>query len=313
MRTSPPLVHRPPVRPPRRLCRVGLPVVTAGLVGCGDPQPKGSTDGWATENQDLGAPLRSGPPTAALPDADALWFVLAQHLPGLDFDDPAVDLPLSLWALALQDQIADEGSCPYRDLTDRGERWSSDCRSQDGYQWQGGVEAAAWTDAGLRWSRTDFDLEITADTDERSFDHLRLRGAVVFVSPDSVDPSGAPEGFEHGTQANVEVELAGFWAQADPADPREPAWNGWAVTGRTEARAGGTRVESTVALGGLGQLDLGADAMTPETDCGAVPGGDARIEAADATAALRFDPDGACAPCADVVLDGEVRARACAN
>lgn len=292
--------------PTRAPCLLGL-----ALAACGGAPAAEKAGDWLTPAEDLGAPLLEGGPTAALPGDDRLWFVVAQHLPGLHFDDPAVDLPLSLWEVALQDQVADEGSCPYRDLTDRGERWSSGCRSQDGYQWEGGLESATWSAGGLRWSRTDFDLEITADVDDPTFDHLRIVGAVVFTSPDSADPEGAPQGYGHGTQANVRVELSGFWGQLDPADPREPAWDGWAVVGRTEEVDGISRVEADTALGGEGQLRLRADALHAETACGAVPGGAATLEAADGTAGLAFDPDGACAPCAAVTVDGAERGRSC--
>jgi hypothetical protein len=302
---------RPTPRSPRRP-RPPVVFALSLLLGCGAPAEKEADDGpWLTPTLDLGPAQLSGGPTGAAPGGDALWFALAQHLPGLRFDDPGVDLPLSLWELAQQDQIADIGSCPYRDLTAQGERWASSCRSQDGYQWEGGVETAAWSEGGLRWSRTDFDLEITADVDDPSFEHLRIVGAAVYASPDTTGDLPAPEGLHHATQANIRVELRGLWAQVDPQDPREPAWDGWASLGRTEQIDALTQVDALVALGGVGQLALRSDSLAAETDCGAVPRGEVALQDANLTLNLTLDPAGDCQPCAAVEAEGEDRGLSC--
>ena len=280
----------------------------AGLCACaGDEAAKPEAAGrWLIPAQDLGAPVADEAHDATFADGDAVYFAAAQVVPGLDLGAPAFELPDSLWALAQGDQIADIGSCPYKDSTATGERWSSDCRSRGGYEWRGGLESSEQVEGGVVIRRVDYDLHIEADVPDPSFTALHIEGAVVFAY--ATDEGALID----GGQANVRVALEGLWAQQRADDPREAGWADWAAFGRWERHDTGLELEDGGRVGGIGGFGVAATGLLLDTGCPGLPDGRLQIDGVEAVA-LQFDASGACTPCAAMTIDGAEAGQACAT
>jgi hypothetical protein len=251
------------------------------------------TDGWVVPSQDLGPP-RTGSPDADLTDRSALWFVAAHFLPGIDWDDPTVDVPLYVFdTIAMDPGVADSGSCPYEQLDGSQTTWRSDCRSTQGYEWVGSLVRDRWEADGLEYTRWDSDIQIVADVEGPEFERLSLQGAMVYVRGDG-------QSLDHAVQANVEVSLQGYWNRTSAGDPREAAWQSWSWTGRDEQRPDGThRVEGTAQLAGFGTVGLSSAELTVSDACGNSPTGVVELNGAQSVQMV-FHGETDCRQCADV-------------
>ncbi len=284
-------IPQPTRFPPALL--LSMTIATAGCSGKDTDSAAPSSDGWVVPKQDLGAP-RTGAPSAELTDPSALWFVSAHFLPGIDWDDPTVDVPLYVFeTIAMDPGVADSGSCPYEQLDGSQTTWRSDCRSTQGYEWVGSLVRDRWTSDGLEYTRWDSDIQIVADVDRPEFDRLSLRGAMVYVRGDG-------HTLDHAVQANIEVSLEGYWRRTSADDPREAAWQGWAWTGRDEQRPDGShRVEGTAQLAGFGTVGFRSAALSVSDACSTSPTGAVEVEGAQSVEMV-FHGETDCRQCADV-------------
>ena len=163
---------------------------------------------------------------------------------------------------------------------------SYDCRSSQGYEFSGDTTVDRWEGSGWNWERYDFDIEVIGDTEDVSFDRIRLRGAVVYV--DGQDDSTLDE----AVQVNVEATAEGWLSRADLDDPREPLWQPWAVTARYETTKDGlTRVDGNAVLGTLGGFGFTADGL--REGCPAVPDGTVRLSGTQDAALVPGTPTAA--------------------
>ncbi|HCH65964.1 MAG: hypothetical protein CL927_18485 [Deltaproteobacteria bacterium] len=285
---------------PRALA-AALGLATCGLTaGCSAKNSDSSSpsgDGWLASFQDLGPP-RTETPSADLSDPSPLWFVAAHFLPGIDWDDPSIDIPLFLFdSVAMDPGVANPGSCPYEQLDANQTTWRSDCRSTQGYEWQGSLVQTRWTEGELEYTRWDSDLAIVPDIDDPEFDRLSIEGAMVYVR-------GGDGELERATQANVEVSLEGFWERSSLSDPREQAWARWAWTGRDELRSDGLhRIDGTAYLEGVGSVSVTTSDLEESAACPASPTGSVAVEGQQ-TVTLRFHGATDCRSCADASADG---------
>jgi hypothetical protein len=112
-------------------------------------------------------------------------------------------------------------------------------------------------------------------------------------------------------QANVLVQLDGFWEQANVADPLEQAWQELALTSRSEEAPTGTfHIGGAGYLQGIGAFTYEAPELIQVPDCGLVPDGDLRVVGAQEHS-LAFAASSSCARCADWGVDGAFNGRAC--
>lgn len=271
-----------------------LLLLCAAMVACSGKDADSGAGGdsaWLMPRQDLGAD-RVASTDADLSDPSGLWFAAAHFLPGLDWDDPVVDVPLFVFeSIAMDGGVADSGSCPYEQLDGGQTTWRSDCRSTNGYEWTGRMVRTRWSEGGIDYTRWDSDLDIVGDTDDPEFTHLSIQGAMVYASGD--DSTLAT-----GIQGNVAVSLSGYWSRADADDPREQAWRDWAWTGRDELTTDGAHhIEGHGRLGGVGSLGFTTDRLTVSDACDASPTGTVEV---DGTEALSLEFRGAtdCRRCA---------------
>jgi len=265
-----------------------------------DADSADESDGWLVPLQDLGAPMAESPDLDVVAQSDALWFAGAHFLPGIDWDDPTIDIPLYLFeTVAMQDAVADSGSCPYQVLDGGQTTWRSDCRSTNGYEWTGRMVQTNWSDEDISYTRWDADLHIEGDTERAEFDHLAIHGSVVYARGDGGD-------LQTGVQSNMRVDVSGLWSRADADDPREAAWLDWAWTGRDELTRSGHRIEGVARLGGLGTLGLSSEALTVDADCTSSPTGNITVSGV-ASVELGFHGSTDCRQCADLTTaDGSV-------
>jgi hypothetical protein len=295
--------------PAARLAPALCALLAPALAGCGadgDGDDKGGATGWILPAEDLGGPWAQGA-SATFEDGAAMWRTAEHIVPGLRWTDPGVDIPLYLWDLLQTPAIGDEGSCPYAVAEGAGLLWRSDCLSEDGYQWAGTAQEQSWTDeaTGIAWQRWDWDLSVTADREDPSFRALTLRGAAVFGLGGERSP------VERAVQANVLVQLDGFWEQANVADPLEQAWQELALTSRSEEAPTGTfHIGGAGYLQGIGAFTYEAPELVQVPDCGLVPDGDLRVVGAQEHT-LAFAASSSCARCADWGVDGAFNGRAC--
>jgi hypothetical protein len=283
-----------------------LPMVLTCLVACGSKTPDGGAGvDWVVGNVDLG-PDRVGPPDAAFESGGELWETLEIGAPQFGTDDPAADLPLGMWELLQGEQISDMGSCPYRDVAGSRESYRSDCRSRDGYEWRGGLEINRYQEGEIRLARYDFDLEVVADIEDPSFDSLRITGSFVYASEEG-------EGFQRGLQANLEMQLVGFWSRQSAIDPREVAWSDLAWNGRYEEQTPEElQLEMAVRSGGSGSARIVAHPLIGRPDCSLAAGGRIEVEGVEQHV-LTIDPEGACGRCAEWETAGTDLGLACGS
>ena len=200
------------------------------LAACTDGEDTEAS--WLVEAVDLGAPVATG--TGYVFDTPQAAWTAAEHVvPDLRWTWPATNVPLFLWTeLLMGDNVSDPGTCPYLTADGSAETWRTDCRSQDGYDWDGTytldeTEQGSWTVFDY-----DFALDVASDVENRAFDRVALAGAMSYV-----DGDGAP--LVRSSQSNLVMEVGGYWSRGFE-DVLEQAWQHLAITGRWEGgRRGG--------------------------------------------------------------------------
>jgi len=271
-----------------------LPILLA--IACAGDKDSGTTTSgdWLMSDQELGAAATSSP-DADLSDPTPLWFVSQHFLPGIEWDDPTVDIPLYVFeTIAMDNGVADSGSCPYEQIDGTTTTWRSDCRSTQGYNWTGRMVRERWEEGAITYTRWDSDLEIEGDVDDPEFDRLSLQGSWVYASGDNTE-------LVTGIQANLALSLQGYWARADIDDPREVSWADWAWRGREELVTSGTRrLEGTGRLGGFGTGTFETRSLRVSDDCDRSPTGDVAVTGQQSVT-LRFHGETDCRQCADLV------------
>ncbi len=259
---------------------------------------------WVVDTVELGEPVASG--TGYVFDSPQAAWLAAEHVvPGLTWTWPASNVPLFLWNdVLLGENVSDEGTCPYVTATGGAETWKTDCRSQDGYDWDGYYtvdesEEDLWTRFAY-----DLDLEVSSDVEGRAFDRVLLRGPMVYVDGDD-DP------MVRSSQSNLVIEATGYWSRGFE-DELEAAWSHLAVSGRWE----GSKGEGGESVTLEAALDLGswegftASGVVMVDTCLLEPKGEVTLVGAQ-TATLTFQGEGACDGCAELTIDGERQANAC--
>ncbi len=292
----------------RTVVRLPAAWLLSALVGCSGKDAdsgRSASDDWLVPLQDLGEARTSGP-DADLTDASDLWFVGGHFLPGIDWDAPVVDIPLHVFeTIAMDQRVADRGSCPYEQLDGRMTTWRSDCRSTHGYEWVGKLIRTDWEDGGYEYTRWESNLTIDADIDSPEFDALSIQGDVVYVRGDD-------SALDYAVQGNITVGLTGYWEQARADDPREQAWTHWSWTGRDELYTDGRHhIEGVLHLNGFGTAAIRSDSLVVSDACGTSPTGEVVVEGAQ-TVALGFHGESDCRRCVDVEGDAGSMGEACA-
>ena len=281
------------------------------MLACkGEEATEKGDDGWLLAEEDLGADLATGTGFAPANGAD-LYSALEQTLPGLLYGTPMTEVPLSLWELAQNDNIADMGSCPYSQADGDTIIWKTgDCRSRGGYNWSGQlaeITHARDPDTGYQAYGWDLSLSVEGDVDNPSFDALTLQGGLRFTLGDE-------ETLARAAQVNAIAGVQGYWERISVADPRAIYWDSWAFSGRMQTMANGeTRVAGKVDLGAAGGFSLSAEALNLDADCPAEPDGRVTIETGSSTIVVEFDGATACDRCANYSVDGEFAGRACGS
>lgn len=288
------------------VCAPRITAIIGGLLICNlslgcsakDGDSAGASDDWLAATQDLGSP-RTGAPDADLSDTSMLWFLSSHFVPGIDWDDPTIDIPLFLFdTVAMDPGVANPGSCPYQQLDGNQTTWRSDCRSTQGYEWQGSLVQTRWSDGGFEYSRWDSDIVIVPGVEDPEFDRLSIQGSFVYVRGDDVV-------LERATQGNIEIALDGYWERASMNDPREAAWSRWAWTGREEQRPGGRhRIEGIAELAGVGTVSVTATDLVVSSECTQSPTGTV-VLAGNQSVSLGFHGETDCRRCADIEGAGD--------
>lgn len=287
----------PAMRRPRPLACLSL-ALAAACAGDDDTGGIGVV-AFAVPPADVGAPLTDGRAFDA-GASDALGLALAQTLPVFGGGELAWETPLEAWTLLLSDLVQDEGTCPYREYDGDRTVYVADCRSSDGYEWQGELGWREWSDAVGARQRLEADIEVVADVDEPRFDRLALAGAMERVTPD--------DGPAVHIDVNVRLEAAGYWERRAPSDPRVEAWASWVVSGSLEQDADGAWRIDLAAEVGDGGFHLSAPALLPDDGCPIEVRGDAALGEG---AVAAFEGSSSCDACARIDA-GDDAVEACA-
>ncbi len=241
---------------------------------------------WAVQPADLGAPVVDGNDFDPA-DGDALGAAFAELVPGLGEGFPTWEVPLAAWAMAMDDLVADDGSCPARALDGGASVFTGDCRSRDGFEWAGSVTV---TETGGQ-SRYDFDLEVVADVEDPAFERVALHGSILRVQGDEADH----------VDSNVEVAVEGYFeARSEPTDPRVVTWANWASSGSVEVEGTALRLGLAGRAGGSGDFELDGE-LQLDGGCPTEPTGEATM---GSVAVASFEGVAACDACATVVAEG---------
>jgi hypothetical protein len=202
------------------------------------------------------------------------------------------------------DNVGDEGTCPYLTSSGTAQTWRSDCRSQDGYDWDGiytvdEVAQGSWTEFDYT-----FGLIVASDVEGRAFDFIELNGRMFYVDGDD-------EPMVRSSQSNVTIEVGGYWSRGFE-DELEQAWSKLGINGRWENQIINnvdiTTIDATVDLGELGGFT--ATGTLTDDGCMSEPLGVLTLVGAQ-TAVLTFHGNDACDGCAELTVNGVDHANAC--
>lgn len=220
-------------------------------------------------------------------------------------NSPPTEMILSLWEFVQGENISDPGTCPYQTADGATTTWNTNCRSQDGYNWDGTVTRVSWEEAGQEWEHWTFDLQLDSDVEGRKFDRIALDGQYYFAG------SSEDDGVLSHTQVNYIIDAEGYWTTAFKEDV-EPAWHGLAMTGTWETWDDGTYMfRGLTDLGEMGGFAFETDGMEEVTNCVREPKGEMRMSTPDNEAVLTFEGGGQCDGCGQLDLNGERQETAC--
>jgi hypothetical protein len=257
------------------------------LLACKDPTASEKTGEFLLAPVDLGAALTTSEDYDPS-NGDGLGLALAAALPVFG-DNPAWSTPYDVWELLMPEVVQDEGICPTREILADGYRWNAQCRSTDGYDFNGSAERI--DDA--EHSSFDVDIEVIGDVEGAMFDRVWMKGQLDQRRPTTGDV------VQH-LDINLHLQVSGYWEQRGPSDPRLQQWSDWAMSGSLEEHKDGTWIiDSAVDVGEVGGFSFSADQLQA-ADCPIELSGVAALSGA-VTAAFS-----GCDACAD--LSGGIQA-----
>ena len=288
-----------------RLPPLALPIL---LLACsGD---KDSAEPWLVSAQDLGADVASGTGLALSPD-DA-WMLTEQVTPGLAWDAPALDIVDVVFSTMLEDQgISDDGSCPYTVAEGPTLSWISNCRSADGYDWDGTVRRTTGTssDDGTDWTLWDLDLEVTSDDSFADLARVTLRGQIYDATGDG------STALLRALQTNVEVGVVEYREALNGTEDELAVWADWKLTLRAEQQqaSGGTRtlIAGKTDLGARGGASFSGLDLLLSTGCPNEVDGDIQLDSGSARGTLAFAGSDGCDRCGRLTIEGQDAQDAC--
>ena len=281
---------------------MGMPWTLALWIACSaETEPQ---ENWLVEAAELGAPVANGT-GYEFETPQSAWLAAEHVVPGLTWSWPPSNIPLFLWEDVLMgENVSDEGSCPYMTASGGSLTWRTDCRSQDGYDWEGEYTVGETQDEDWLLFDYAFDLSVSSEVDDRVFDHLKLDGSMFYVDGDD-----SP--MVRSSQSNLVIQAAGYWSRGFE-DQLEQAWSRLAVSGRWEGQVvEGQQViqlDASVDLGDLGGFQ--ATGNLSEDDCVLEPAGELTL-IGQQEVTLVFHGSNACDGCAELTVDGERQANAC--
>lgn len=259
--------------------------------------------------RDAGNPIAQGSGFDPSDPAEALF--AAQHLvPDLYFgNSPSSEIALEMWDHLQGDNIADTGICPYLVADGPEEIFKTDCRSQEGYDWAGEVRYVEWEEEGQDWKHWTFDVDVSTDLEDKSFERLALTGEIFYAS------ANEDIGLISHTQSNVRIDAEGYWAnKLVNGDNLELAWQGLAMTGVWETQEtdeGRIFVHTGLAdLGEFGGFTFDTEGLDEQSDCVGEPKGTLTLNG-DVAGTLRFEGGARCDGCAAHTADGGDETLAC--
>ena len=269
------------------------------LLGC-DPAESDdpAVTGWQIEPAVIESPLVSGASFAAA-DGDAIGLTFGQFLPGFAEGNPAWDVPTSILTIAMDDLVADAGSCPYEVRDGDTSTFSSDCRSRDGYEWVGAIEDREWDDGEIARHAYAFDVAVTGDVADAQFSTLSLAGTVVLSTLDGV---------VH-TDVDLSASIVGYFEERGETDDAViAAMADWQASGSVESTDSAILVEAAANVGGGGSVPM-SGALAVDGGCPIEPTGELDLSGG---VLATFDGANGCDACAEVESGGEAISQACA-
>jgi len=271
-------------------------LAVASLVACtgkGDDETP-----WLLTPQDLGDDRASGT-GFDLGDADATWVAADQLIPGMYWSWPALEMAETVFNTLLDDEgVTDPGTCPYTVADGATLTYVSNCRSQDGYQFDGTVSYTDGDTDGRDWRRWELDLEVAPSDDFPDFQRVLLRGTIITTQGNGDDD------LIDALQANVHLGVEEYFEAINGDETEEAIWADWKLSARFERHdsADGTRIlmEGATDLGSLGGFTFsGTDLVLPDT-CPNEADGTLTVGAGT----LTFDGSDGCDRCATLAVDG---------
>lgn len=263
------------------------------LLACADPTAGEHGVTFVLAPADLGAPVAAS--TGFDPaDGDTVGMALDQALPVFGEEEPAWNVPMTLWELASRSTVADPGTCPFDRVEGDETIHEGGCRSTSGYEFEGEVRERTWTEEEVTRTRFEADLTVTGDADGVVFDSLVLRGVVERAEP-------ADASVDAHLDVNLALSLIGYWEQRDPDEPRATAWADWAVSGAIESAGETTVADAALEIGGGGGLYVAASGLLAKDTCPIEAVGTAELgEGIDAT----LEGVDGCDACATISFEG---------
>lgn len=244
----------------------------------------------------LNAPLDSG-------DRVAIWQAAHHILPGFGYSLPQTQIPETQWEFVLGPAISDLGSCPYEVIDNGANEFRSNCRSQEGYEWEGTARFDAFDGelGATEWST--WDLSVTGDTEDAQLGTLLIKGQTLDIRPTE------NEVVLH-LEANMQIQLTQWWADRNKDDLERTyadlRYSGWMEKHAPEDSAAYWTGQWTIQAGEWGAVH-GTFERLSLGPCESEPDGVFQLD--DGSKWL-FNGSTACDRCVEV-SDGETLETAC--
>jgi hypothetical protein len=273
------------------------------LLACTGPETDDSTFMLDARLEPLPRATSGGYPAD---DPEEAYFAAQHVVPGLHWgNSPPTELVIGMWEHLMGENVADPGSCPYGVIDGAEVVWSTECRSQDGYNWSGTATEVTWSEGGQEWTHWTFDLQVDSDVESRTFDRIALDGEYIFGGADR------DKGLLSHTEMDLVMEVEGYWDTIGK-DRLGAAWAPLALTGMWETQLNGElelyQMKGHLELGDDGGLTFDGQGGLESDGCAVEPRG-ALALGDDVT--LRFEGDNRCDNCAMHSVDGSDPTLAC--
>ncbi len=264
------------------------------------------SSGFLVDLEDLGEDYATGL-GFSFDSPQAAWMAAEHVAPEITWGIPGTNIPSYLWIEAMSgENVADTGSCPYVTLEGGTTTWTSNCRSQEGFDWVGEVSITVEEGEETTRTTTVYDIDVSTDLAGKAFTSITIEGTTLQIDGDS-----AP--LKRHVQSNVRILAEGYWSGAFD-DELESAWSEIAISGVWEIHdkeiGDSILFDARIDLGSYGGFAGQSEDLSQDPGCVGEPKGTVQMQGEN-EATLIFEGPDLCNGCAEFYADGERGPNAC--